>query len=142
MELRNKSDVLAGAFRCYTMILQGTWFLQLGTIYPHGETEWDFEDHEQVMLATVIFVIHVILDAAFIIVLSIGIDRYQRSKCCSSRFNNIAYEQVKCFLLNSCARFARWRHSESLTVLQVEKAPFADDSTREKRSTKTEDGVA
>ena len=73
LELKYRNNVLCALSRCYFVILQGTWFWQVGWIlYPpfEGSYKWDLEDHDQMMIATMIFAWH----AAFnlLVMLSIG----------------------------------------------------------------------
>lgn len=72
-ELKYRDNILCALARSYFTLLQGTWFWQVGWIlYPpfKHSFHWDQEDHEQMMIATMIFAWHGAVD--FLLVLSIG----------------------------------------------------------------------
>ncbi|KAH3835770.1 transmembrane protein 45B-like [Dreissena polymorpha] len=61
LELKYRDNILCALSRAYFMLLQGTWFWQIGWIlYPPFESSfrWDKDDHEQMMIATMIFTWH------------------------------------------------------------------------------------
>lgn len=65
MELKYRNNILCALSRAYFTILQGTWFWQVGWIlYPPFESsyKWDLEDHDQMMIATMIFAWHAAFD--------------------------------------------------------------------------------
>lgn len=61
VEMKYRHNVLSPLSRAYFLVLQGTWFWQVGWIlYPPFESSarWDMEDHEQMMIATMMFAWH------------------------------------------------------------------------------------
>lgn len=73
VEMKYRHNVLSPLSRAYCMMLQGTWFWQVGWIlYPPfaSSAHWDEEDHEQMMIATMIFAWHAI--AVLIFMLAVG----------------------------------------------------------------------
>ncbi|XP_064629806.1 transmembrane protein 45B-like [Lineus longissimus] len=63
-ELRWPRNVLCAYARAYFVILQGTWFWQVGFILYNptpGAVKWDEDDHEQMMITTIMFGWHMIL---------------------------------------------------------------------------------
>ena len=61
IELKHPNSELAGYTRSFFVLLQGTWFIQVGLIlYPPFPflRHWDGENHEQMMLATMMFAWH------------------------------------------------------------------------------------
>lgn len=57
LEARYRENVTIALARTYFTLLQGTWFFQVGFIlYPPGSmARWDMEDHEQMMIVTMIY---------------------------------------------------------------------------------------
>ncbi|EFX83394.1 hypothetical protein DAPPUDRAFT_301897 [Daphnia pulex] len=76
LEARYRENVTVALARTYFTFLQGTWFYQIGFIlYPPGSmAQWDMEDHEQMMIVTMLFSWHCAIVAVtmFIIVLVVG----------------------------------------------------------------------
>ena len=73
LEMRYRSNPLATLCRSYFVLLQGTWFWQVGFILYNplpGAKAWLDDDHEQMMLATMMFTWH--MGACLIIMLFIG----------------------------------------------------------------------
>ena len=62
LEARYRENVTIAFARTYFTFLQGTWFYQIGFIlYPPGSmAHWDMEDHDQMMIITMIFSWYVI----------------------------------------------------------------------------------
>lgn len=56
-EARYRENVTIALTRTYFTLLQGTWFFQIGFILypPSGMAHWDLEDHEQMMIVTMIY---------------------------------------------------------------------------------------
>lgn len=76
LEMLFNTHVLTSLARNYFMILQGTWFWQVGFIlynpvWPRGYDPWDHEDHHQVMLATCMYTWH--MGGAFLASLACGL---------------------------------------------------------------------
>lgn len=59
IETVRRHSVLAGLGRSYFALLQGTWLLQIAYVlyWPNG-SNWDTEDHEQMMIITILFCWH------------------------------------------------------------------------------------
>ncbi|KAJ8299781.1 hypothetical protein KUTeg_023841 [Tegillarca granosa] len=73
IELKYRDQVLAPLLRSYLVILQGTWFWQVGFILynPNPDAEkWDEESHRQMMTATMYFAWH--LGVVFLLMLIIN----------------------------------------------------------------------
>ncbi|CAG0880387.1 unnamed protein product [Darwinula stevensoni] len=65
------SQILPILALTYTMLVQGTWFWQVGFIlYPPWEKTWNEESHDHMTIATVIFVAHLFIDALLILILN------------------------------------------------------------------------
>ncbi|XP_066990085.1 transmembrane protein 45B-like [Macrobrachium rosenbergii] len=59
IEMVYRRSVLPALMRTYFAMLQGTWFVQIGSIlYEPLTTPWDENSHSQMMLATVLFCWH------------------------------------------------------------------------------------
>lgn len=73
IEIRFRNSITCALARAYILLLQGTWFWQVGWIlYPPFKSSfhWNEEDHEQMMIATMIFAWHAAID--MIVILGIG----------------------------------------------------------------------
>ena len=76
VEMRYRHNVLSPLSRAYFLLLQGTWFWQVGWIlYPpfDSSARWDEEDHEQMMIATMMFTWHAIADVLFMLVIGAAV---------------------------------------------------------------------
>ncbi|ESN97327.1 hypothetical protein HELRODRAFT_124437, partial [Helobdella robusta] len=64
VEARYKNNVIVTLSRCFFVLLQGTWFWQIGFIlYPNpNAVRWKNGDHNEIMLATIIFAWHIAID--------------------------------------------------------------------------------
>ncbi|XP_045124180.1 transmembrane protein 45B-like isoform X1 [Portunus trituberculatus] len=59
LEMCYKDNVVPALCRAYFILLQGTWFYQIGFIlYPPVGRAWSQEDHRQMMLVTLLFAWH------------------------------------------------------------------------------------
>lgn len=59
LEARYRDSILIALNRCFFSILQGSWLFQISFIlYPFGAATWDQEDHDQLMMVTVIYSWH------------------------------------------------------------------------------------
>ncbi|XP_050714101.1 transmembrane protein 45B-like [Eriocheir sinensis] len=59
LEMCYKNSVVPALCRAYFILLQGTWFYQIGFIlYPPVGHQWDQENHRQMMLVTLLFTWH------------------------------------------------------------------------------------
>lgn len=73
MEMRYRHSLLGPLGRSYFLLVQGTWFWQVGFILYNpvpGATAWKGDDHEELMIATLFFVWHCAVN--FILILLIG----------------------------------------------------------------------
>lgn len=73
VEMRYRHNVLAPLMRTYFLFLQGMWFWQVAFILFNPSPNaipWDPEDHEQMMVATMIFAWH--CGIVFLVMLGIG----------------------------------------------------------------------
>ncbi|XP_029654253.1 transmembrane protein 45B-like [Octopus sinensis] len=83
IEMKFRHNVLAPLARTYFVMLQGSWFWQVGFIlyrpFP-GKSPWKGDDHSQMMLITIYFAWHSI--ACFIIILLFGgiVSCYQKGR--------------------------------------------------------------
>jgi len=80
-EMCLKREPLAALARAFFTCLQGSWFFQAGTIlYPPGAwPSWDEESHGQMMVVTMLFVIHMAAIFLFLGFLGVGIHFRVRS---------------------------------------------------------------
>ncbi|CAH1800253.1 unnamed protein product [Owenia fusiformis] len=81
VEMYIQNSVLAALARSYCVLIQGTWFWQVGAIlYPHhvnpNASRWDEEDHEQMMITVLIFAWHMIIDFIVIIIMGAAVNCY------------------------------------------------------------------
>lgn len=72
LEIQYRNYVIPSLSRAYFTILQGTWFCQVGFILypPFGMQSWDWENHEQMMVVSLIFTWHLAVD--FVLMLVFG----------------------------------------------------------------------
>ncbi|XP_068224263.1 transmembrane protein 45B-like isoform X1 [Palaemon carinicauda] len=71
IEMMYKRKVLPALMRVYFVMLQGTWFIQVGSIlYMPLTTPWDENSHTHMMLATVLFCCHI--GGVFLLMASVG----------------------------------------------------------------------
>ena len=80
VELQLPHSLLAGLARSYFMLLQGTWFWQVGYILYASSELWIQDNHDHIMLAKLTFTWH--MGAIFVLQLIIGgfIGRYYSCK--------------------------------------------------------------
>ena len=74
VEMRYRNHVLVSLTTSFCLMLQGTWFWQVGFILYNpipGAVDWKQDDHNQMMLACMIFTWH--MGAAFITLMLMGI---------------------------------------------------------------------
>ena len=73
IEMKYRNNIMAALSRAYLTLVVGTWYWQEGwMLYPPfpWSFQWDPNDHGQMMIATTVFVWHLIVD--FLIMLGIG----------------------------------------------------------------------
>ena len=71
-----KSHILSVLGFAYMLLLQGTWFWQVGFIlFAPWKSTWNKESHEHMTYATVVFIAHVFFDAILILILNAFIER-------------------------------------------------------------------
>lgn len=72
LEIQYENCVMASLSRAFFIILHGTWFCQIAFILypPFGMRSWDLEDHEQMMIVSLIFILHI--GIIFVLMLFIG----------------------------------------------------------------------
>ena len=80
VELQRPHSLLAGLARSYFILLQGTWFWQVGYILYASSEPWIQDNHDDIMLAKLTFTWH--MGAIFVLQLVIGgfIGRYYSCK--------------------------------------------------------------
>ena len=81
VEMKFRHNVLSPLTRAYLLLLQGTWFWQVGWIlYPPFESSarWDGENHEQLMVATMIFAWHAFADLLIMLCIGGVVARFHR----------------------------------------------------------------
>jgi len=135
IELLHPHSALAALCRAYAVLLQGTWFWQIGFLLHNpipNATPWDQHNHEQMMVVTMIFAWHVAGD--FLIILAIGlIVRLCQRCCCPSRGlhsltsnGGAGYDQLKLIVTSPNGR----RHGDGETGRDTRKADenFNDES--------------
>ena len=74
VEMRYRNHVLVSLTTSFCLMLQGTWFWQVGFILYNpipGAVDWKQDDHNQMMLACMIFTWH--MGAAFITLMLMGV---------------------------------------------------------------------
>ena len=72
-EYKFSANPLAAYTRAWMVLLQGTWFIQVGFIlYPPLPfmLHWEQEDHQQMMLATMMFTWHMAADTILVFLIS------------------------------------------------------------------------
>lgn len=77
-EMVLRKNVICSLSRCFFVMLQGTWFIQVGAIlYPpfKGMKQWNGGNHDDVMLLTIVFAWHVFFIALFMCITAILIFR-------------------------------------------------------------------
>ncbi|XP_074662502.1 transmembrane protein 45B-like [Tubulanus polymorphus] len=80
-EMRYPNSVLTGLARSFSVGLQGTWLIQIGYIlyYPSPDASgWDGENHEQMMITTIIFGWHMLIILIAIITIGAIVSRFFR----------------------------------------------------------------
>lgn len=73
VEMRYRHSIAVALTRTFLVFLQGTWFWQAGFLLYNplpGAVPWDDENHDQLMLVTMIFAWH--MAAVFILMIVIG----------------------------------------------------------------------
>ncbi|ESN99147.1 hypothetical protein HELRODRAFT_95099 [Helobdella robusta] len=109
-EVRFRNNVVVALARSFLVLLQGTWFWQVGFILYNPNPNaipWKDEDHNEIMLATMIFAWHLAID--FILILVIGLlVKMLGPFCClagtnksDGAFNHVRYDQVKLITTNA-----------------------------------------
>lgn len=86
VELKFRNNVTVTLARSYVVFLQGTWFWQAGFILYNpipGAQKWNEEDHEQMMVVTMMFAWH--MAAIFIIMITIGLVVSMTEARCAER---------------------------------------------------------
>ena len=94
VELQLPHSLLAGLARSYFVLLQGTWFWQVGYILYASPEPWIQDNHSHIMLAKLIFTWH--MGAIFVLQLVIGgtIGRYYSCKY-KPKLSGPVYESLK-----------------------------------------------
>ncbi|KAK4292515.1 hypothetical protein Pmani_034725 [Petrolisthes manimaculis] len=71
-EVYFRRSIVPALIRIYLVLLQGTWFFQIGFILypPWGMEEWDQEDHSQMMVVTITFCWHAALVFLFMLLVN------------------------------------------------------------------------
>lgn len=89
VEMRYRNSPLVTLSRSFLVLLQGTWFWQVGFILYNPNPKsipWKQNDHREMMLATMMFAWHAAVD--FILILIIGlIVKLSTPLCCLSDLN-------------------------------------------------------
>ena len=97
VEMRYRHNVLSPLTRAYFLLLQGTWFWQVGWIlYPpfDSSAHWDEEDHEQMMIATMMFAWHAIADVLIMLVIGAGVAFVQKRFSPFRKEDNMAMRRL------------------------------------------------
>ena len=71
-EMAYRESLLAAVSRAYFTMLQGVWFIAVGFMLynPFKEPNWDPENHDHFMLATMLFACHILGCAVVILILN------------------------------------------------------------------------
>ncbi|KAL5010582.1 hypothetical protein ScPMuIL_012887 [Solemya velum] len=97
LEIRYRHSVLAALSRTLVLFVQGTWFWQVGFIlYPPGQNveHWDEHDHDQMMLAVMMFAWHLGVDLLIMLVIGGAISSFHRCYNKKGRESGIAMRQL------------------------------------------------
>jgi hypothetical protein len=81
MELFYRKHVLAALSRAYLVLVQGTWFWQVGFILYNplpNPSLWEQDNHDHILIATMMFAWHIGVDFVIMIAIGILIGRYHR----------------------------------------------------------------
>jgi len=73
LEMRYRHSIAVALTRAYSVLLQGTWFWQAGFLLYNplpGAVAWDGDDHEQMMVVTMMFAWH--MAGIFVVMVCIG----------------------------------------------------------------------
>ncbi|CAG7718570.1 unnamed protein product [Allacma fusca] len=99
LEMQHSHNVILALCRTFFTLLQGTWFFQIGFIlYPPIGENWDEEDHDQMMVITLIFTWHV---AALLATMTgLGIIIYLRVKSLKDSLSSYQLVETKESLLD------------------------------------------
>lgn len=81
LEMTHRNSVLLALVRAMTSCVHGTWFWQIGFIlYPLGNNteRWNEEDHDQKMLAVMMFTWHMIADLLLVLIIVAIVSCFQK----------------------------------------------------------------
>ena len=97
LEYNFPNSLIVSYARAYMVLLQGTWFYQIGfVLYPRfmWQTHWDGNSHENIMLATVIFSWHLAIDLVLLLLIS-GVTYHVSRKHFPVRNGSLEYVWTK-----------------------------------------------
>jgi hypothetical protein len=86
------------AFRTFCVTLQGTWFIQVGFILYNplpGAIPWGDHDHNQIMLITTIFCLHMASVLCFMFVVGMVTYRANSMAKIVPDFDGVGYKQLQ-----------------------------------------------
>lgn len=77
IEIRFRRNIIVSLSRCFFVMLQGTWFIQVGSILypPFKGKKWNGDSHEDIMIATIIFAWHMFFIFLFMSIVAIVMAR-------------------------------------------------------------------
>ena len=90
MEMRYRHSLLGPLGRSYFLLIQGTWFWQMGFILYNpipGATPWKQDDPDELMIATLFFAWHCAVCFIFILLMGVAI------ACCYRRRSGYVHEE-------------------------------------------------
>ena len=94
IEMRFRHQAISLAVRAFSVLLQGSWFIQLGFILysPFREnSSWDPENHEQIMLVTLIFAWHIVGNVLLVLVTALVV----RCLCGAGKSRDYRYHSME-----------------------------------------------
>ena len=105
LEFIKPTEILFTYGRILCIILQGTWFCQIGFVmYPPTKSpawQWDFNDHMQIMTITMVFCWHIILIVVFLLLQLWFIKRvYSSSKTLSNQWDELLIHDEKIVVIS------------------------------------------
>jgi len=91
LEIRYRHSITVALARAYGVLLQGTWFWQAGFLLYNplpGAVAWRGDDHDQMMVVTMIFAWH--MAAGLVVMLCIGavVAACQTGRCAATQDHN------------------------------------------------------
>lgn len=95
LEIRHRNHVIPSLSRAYFTLTQGTWFCQVGFILypPVGMAKWDVNDHEQMMVVTLVFTWHLAVNMVLMLAIG-GVVCLYMKLCPFFEDDDVVYERI------------------------------------------------